>query len=138
MITNNIDLIVAFDGDHLVATTRIFPAEAPAGKEHAGQCCMIEHVREILASGITLAEWNSTAEPWTYRGQTWEDYWAGVRERAHVRACLNVSADIPHLTTPELDQISNMASNFFEQGYAGIMAATQQDDKITFTRTGGI
>ena len=54
------------------------------------------------------------------------------------RATLNVSAAVPLLTQSQRDQAGNMGNNFFEQGYTTMMGNTQQVDKMTFTRTGGL
>lgn len=138
-ITNNVDLVLTFDNDQLVTSPRILGPSVSQTTEHAAQCCAIECLRQILSTGITLAEWNSSENPWMFQGQTWDDWWTSVCDTGHVRATLNVGAsEIPRISTEYMDMAANMAQNLFEHGYATIMAATSQGDKVTFTRTGGL
>lgn len=132
-ITNNIDLITSYDADSLVTMTRVLSATAPPAKEHAAQVLVCETLRDILAEGITLEEWNGM-DP-----AMWDTWWASRRDRARERAKLNVAAhQVPHLTSGEVDQCLGVSSTLFENGYTAVMAGISQENKVTFTRLGGV
>ena len=138
-ITSNEDFVLTYDGDSQVNSTRVFSHTAPTQLEFGGQCLIIEIIRGVLADGISLNDWNNTGEGFRFADQAaWDEWFLGIRNAAQERAALNIASHVNELTEAQLGQAANLAANFCERGYVSVMAGTQQADKISFTRLGGI
>ena len=137
MITNCVDVVVHYDNDQLVASQRIAAPDAEPRQEHAAQCLMVEIIRDILSTGLTIDEYN------TLNGQEdpteWDAWWAARQAAAFERVVFNVSADYAPLLPQGLrDNAANQAASFFEHGYPYTMSMGTNESRITFTRTGGM
>ena len=138
-ITSNEDFVLTYDADSQVASTRVFSQTASTQLEFGAQCLIIEIVRGVLADGISADDWNNTGEGFRFADQVaWDVWFLEIRDAAQERAALNVASHVSELTEAQLGQAANLAANFCERGYVSVMAGTQQADKITFTRLGGI
>lgn len=138
-ITSNEDFVLTYDSDSQVASTRVFANAAPVQLEFGAQCLIIEIVRGVLADGISADDWNNTGEGFRFADQAaWDVWFLEIRSAAQERAALNVASHVSELTEAQLGQAANLAANFCERGYTAVMAGTQQADKISFTRLGGI
>lgn len=138
-ITSNEDFVLTYDANAQVASTRVLPHTAPTQLEFGAQCLIIEVIRGVLADGISLDDWNNTGDGFRFADQAvWDAWFLAVRDAAYERASLNVASHISDLTEAQLGQAANLAANFCERGYIAVMAGTQQADKISFTRLGGI
>jgi hypothetical protein len=131
-IANEIDLVLAYDGNFRIDSTRILEDVAPHSDEHAAQCVAIETVRGWLASGLTLDEYNAISET------DWPVLLRQVTDEAVGRARLNVTAPVGRLTPDQVISAANIGTNFFEHGYNTIMAGIGNLDKISFTKLGGL
>jgi hypothetical protein len=133
-ITNSIDFVVTYDQDRLVTCGRCLSTSAPVAREHAAQCLLAEILRDILATGITVDEWNAMGQP-----EPWETWIAARAAGGLERAKLNVAAPVvPLLDANERASALGTASTIFETGYTAYMATVSQENKVTYTRTGGI
>lgn len=138
-IISNEDFVLTYDDNAQVASTRALSNVAPTQEEFGAQCFIIEIIRGVLADGISLDDWNNVGEGFRFPDQAAWDVWYGeIRDAAKERAALNVASHVADLSSGQLDQAANLAANFCERGYVAVMAGTQQADKISFTRLGGI
>jgi hypothetical protein len=126
-ITSNTDLINTYDGNFLVTSTNALGGVTPQ-KEHAAQCLAIEVLRSLIATGMSVADYNNLPEL----------EWTAICETAFARAALNINAPLASLTVQEHTAACNLGGNYFEHGYQFIMDGVQPQDKITFTRIGGL
>ena len=127
-ITNNIDLVNHYDGNFQIVSIRVLPNEAPHSDEHAAQCIAIEVLRELLASGLTVQQYNDLTE----------EAWQALAQPGIVRAGLNVNAPGPALSIADKNSGMNLGGNYFEHGYAAQIETVTADNKVQFTRIGGI
>lgn len=133
-VTNNIDLVLTYDSNQLIAIGKALSPDAPDANEYAVQCVVIEILRDILATGITLDEWNKMEEP-----EPWNTWWAERQSRGFERAKLNVAAtQTPLLTSSELAQAAAITNTIFEIGYDAYMANVSNVNRVTFTKLGGV
>ena len=123
-ITSNTDLLVAFDEDQLIQSTRILEA-ARAEHEHCAQSIAIEMLREIKAR---------VATPDDYNNMTTEEYDSAVAAAVE-RAKRLATTQVHLLTATEIVAAANLGGNFFEHGYVSLMAGIQAEDKVSFRRT---
>jgi len=138
-ITSNEDFVLTYDADSQVASTRLFLPSMSQQLEFAAQCLIIEIVRGVLADGISADDWNNTGEGFRFADQAaWDVWFLDIRNAAYERAALNVASHVSELSEAQLGLAANLAANFCERGYTSVMAGTQQADKVSFTRLGGI
>jgi len=127
-IIDNVDLVVTYDGNFQVVSARILPNELPDDDEHAAQCVAIEMLRGLMASGMSVQDYNNTTD---------EDL-QPYRDQAVFRASLNVTAPVNHLDSQQKYTATGLGENFFEHGYQFIMDGTSAGDKVQFTKLGGL
>ena len=128
-IVSNVDLINTYDGNFQVVSSRILPNEAPHDDEFAAQVICIETVRTLLASGLTTQEYNDMTN----------EAWFAVEAESIARAKLNVNAPVvSRLSDNDRHAATNQGGSYFEQGYVATMNIVSQEDKIQFTRIGGL
>jgi len=93
----------------------------------------------VLADGISADDWNNTGEGFRFADQAaWDVWFLDIRNAAYERAALNVASHVSELNEAQLGLAANLAANFCERGYTSVMTGTQQADKVSFTRLGGI
>jgi len=127
-IVSNVDLINTYDGNFQVVSTRILPDVAPDTDEFAAQCLALETLRSLIASGMTVEQYNALDEPG----------WQAIIADSYARSRLNVNAPAAILSENDRNAAANIGGNYFEHGYVTIMAGVQQADKVQFTRIGGL
>lgn len=123
--TNN-DLVNSYDNNSTVTSARILSANDPIQEEFPCQCMAIETLRGLIATGMTLDDWNNISN---------ED-WQAIQDAAWERAKLNINAKVAAMTQQHRDAAGNMGGNYFERGYTAVMAGVQNSEKGTFTRQG--
>lgn len=125
----NIEAINAYDANQQLDTTNVLALESPHDDEHAAQCVVFEMLRELMATGMTPAQYNDMSQ---------DDYDAAV-QRAVYRAALNVNAPVmSSLDNYGREAAANIGGNYFEHGYAALLNAMAPSERIRFTRLGGL
>lgn len=127
-INNNVDLVVAYDANANVRAPRMLSPEFPPAMEHACQCIAIEVLRTLMASGMTVQEYNDLDDA----------TWNAIILESKDRASLNVSAPVQECFEAHPGVGGNYGGNYFEHGYLSTIAGMAQGDTILFTRTGGL
>ena len=127
-ITSNIDLINTYDGNFQVVSSRILPDIAPHNDEHAAQCLAIETLRTLLASGMSVAQYNALTDA----------EFRAIIDESFKRSKLNVNAPGAILSATDVAAAGNLGGNFFEHGYVFIIDSMGAATKVQFTRIGGL
>lgn len=127
-IISNVDLLNTYDRNALVTSTRVLGGDASDAQEHAAQCLAFEMLRELLASGLTVRQYNDMTD----------EAWEKLCMVAKTRAALNINAPVAKLTPNQCDAACNIGGNYFEHGYQFIMDGISQENKMTLTRVGGV
>ena len=122
------ELIQAFDNDAAIVSTPIFGSSAP-DKEFFGQCLAVEFLRSLMARGLSVDDYNNMSDEYRY---------AELGMEAWTRARLNPFALTTTLSITEALAAVGLGGNFFEHGYQTTIDNQSAENRITFSRTGGI
>lgn len=131
-IVNNVDLLNNYDGNFQCASVRILSLEATPAQEHSAQVAMIETLRTMMGSTVQPADIDNMSN------EDFEAWFAQMKAEGVPFARRNVNARVAGLTQEQCDQACNIALNYFEHGYQFIMDGQAPENKLTFTRVGGV
>lgn len=125
----NAEVLAAYDANQSVRSTRVFGADVATVKEHGAQCLAFETLRGLMADGVTVEQWNNMSDAeWNQRIDA-----AALRMRAYDRPGFNA---LSRSVSDELSAAASIGGNYFEHGYAFIMAGSTQLEWVTFTKNG--
>lgn len=123
-VLNNTDLLHAFDNNEQIQLARIRGYTVPDIEEHTAQLCALETLRELHARCADVAAYNALTEA----------EWLEAQQAGVARAKLHPAFDIDVLSEADLLSAASHGGNYFEQGYAELMASVQGADKVFFRR----
>lgn len=126
---NEVNYVVDYDQNQLLQTVRVLNSSSSAENEFAAQCIAVEMLRNLLASGMSVDDYNNmSAEDWENR-----------KALAVTAASLNVVAtEVNHLNDTQKESAANIGGNYFEHGYLFILSNVQQNERLSFRKLSGM
>ena len=119
----NIQALAAYDANQQVVAVR-----QSSGDEHASQVMAFEAMRGLMQHGLTLPAW----------GEITDCAWFRIVAEACDRAALIPSVMMHTLNRNEIFSAADQGGSYFETGYQVVVDSVQAEQRVTFTKLGGV
>lgn len=119
----NMEVMAAYD-----ANQQVVAVNTSSGDEHAAQVMAFETLRALMAHGLTTTAWGEITDCALLR----------IVAEACDRAALIPGVMMHTLNRNEIFSAADQGGSYFETGYQTVVDGVQAEQRVTFTKLGGV